>query len=222
MLLSCCAIPFVCRVTPFIHCGTLLFLHSPPPAHRGILLSRCAIPFVCRRLLLSHHRPPTIFCCISSFCCRIPLSHRGIFFRSLQHSFCLLRYSSPLPSFASFLPPYAYSLLQKAFFPPQHASHPPISQKAFVTSPAKSSYYPFVCIAEDEKLECRQRAVVSAFLRIDRLMRNALRRTFFLYTPAPHRKLQRDRPYSPTRSPSGGAVCRKMLSSKSCRKLISP
>lgn len=33
-------------------------------------------------------------------------------------------------------------------------------------------------------------------------MRNALRRTFFLYTPAPHRKLQRDRPYSPTRSPS--------------------
>ncbi len=173
ILLSRCAIPFVCRVTPFIHCGIPLFLHSPPPAHRGILLSRCAIPFVCRRLLLSHHRPPTIFCCISSFCCRIPLSHRGIFFRSLQHSFCLLRYSSPLPSFASFLPPYAYSLLQKAFFPPRHASHPPISKKAFVTSPLKCSYSSFVCAAEDERLECGQRLIVSVFLRIGRLMRNA-------------------------------------------------
>lgn len=77
---SRCAIPFVCRVTPFIHCGILLFLHSPPPAHRGILLSRRDIIPLRSCVPFSHHRPPPIFYCISSLCCRISLSHRGIFF----------------------------------------------------------------------------------------------------------------------------------------------
>ncbi len=176
MLLSRCDIPS--------------FFHSIPLFRRGILLSRRDILSVCRCLPLSHHRPPTIFCCISSFCCRISLSHRGIFF--VRCSILFVCCITPLLCHHSLLFRRHTFIVRckKAFLPPGHASHPPISQKAYVTPPAKSSYYPFVCIAEDERFECRQRAVVSAFLRIDRLMRNALRRTFFLYTPAPHRKLQ--------------------------------
>ena len=45
--------------------------------------------------------PPPIFCCISSFCCRIPLSHRGIFF--VRCSPPLARCVTPLPCHHSLL-----------------------------------------------------------------------------------------------------------------------